>query len=165
MLHELRNAGSLQKLKKERKWTPPPATTTTEYPRRNAALFSSWFYTSDYRNCKRTKLSCFKSFIVVQLLSGARLLATPRTAAGQAPWSATISQSLETFTFTEWVRLSYHLILCRSLLFLPSVFHSIRDFFASGVQSTGASALASVLLMDIQSWFPLGWTGWISLQS
>ena len=130
---------------------PPPATTTTEYPRRNAALFSSWFYTSDYRNCKRTKLSCFKSFIVVQLLSGARLLATPRTAAGQAPWSATISQSLETFTFTEWVRLSYHLILCRSLLFLPSVFHSIRDFFASGVQSTGASALASVLLMDIQS--------------
>ena len=37
--------------------------------------------------------------------------------------------------------------------------------FASGGQSMGASALASELPMNIQSWFPLGWTGWISLQS
>ena len=37
------------------------------------------------------------------------------------------------------------------------------QFFASGGQSIGASALASVLLMNIQDWFPLGWTGWISL--
>ena len=37
--------------------------------------------------------------------------------------------------------------------------------FASGGQSTGASASASVLLMNIQGWFPLGLTGWISLQS
>ena len=36
---------------------------------------------------------------------------------------------------------------------------------ASGGQSTGASASASVLPMNIQDWFPLGWTGWISLQS
>ena len=36
---------------------------------------------------------------------------------------------------------------------------------ASGGQSIGASALASVLPMNIQDWFPLGWTGWISLQS
>ena len=36
---------------------------------------------------------------------------------------------------------------------------------ASGSQSTGASASASVLLKNIQSWFPLGLTGWISLQS
>ena len=38
-------------------------------------------------------------------------------------------------------------------------------FFASGGQSSGVSALASVLLMNTQDWFPLGWTGWISLQS
>ena len=38
------------------------------------------------------------------------------------------------------------------------------QFFASGGQSIGVSALASVLLMNIQDWFPLGWTGWISLQ-
>ena len=37
--------------------------------------------------------------------------------------------------------------------------------FASGGQSIGASALASVLPMNIQDWFPLGWTGFISLLS
>ena len=38
-------------------------------------------------------------------------------------------------------------------------------FFASGGQSIGVSVSASVLPMNIQYWFPLGWTGWISLQS
>ena len=37
--------------------------------------------------------------------------------------------------------------------------------FVSGGQSIGVSASTSVLPMDIQDWFPLGWTGWISLQS
>ena len=37
--------------------------------------------------------------------------------------------------------------------------------FTSGGKNTGASASASVLPNDIQDWFPLGWTGWISLQS
>ena len=37
------------------------------------------------------------------------------------------------------------------------------QFLASGGQSAGASASASVLPMNIQNWFPLGWTGWISL--
>ena len=41
----------------------------------------------------------------------------------------------------------------------------VSQFFASGGQSIGASASASVLPMNIQSWFPSGWTGWISLQS
>ena len=36
--------------------------------------------------------------------------------------------------------------------------------FTSGGQSIGVSASASVLPMNIQDWFPLGWTGWISLQ-
>ena len=39
----------------------------------------------------------------------------------------------------------------------------MSQFFASGGQSIGASASASVLPMNIQDWFPLGWTGWISL--
>ena len=38
-------------------------------------------------------------------------------------------------------------------------------FFTSGGQSVGVSASASVLPMNIQDWFPLGWTGWISLLS
>ena len=41
----------------------------------------------------------------------------------------------------------------------------MSQFFASGGQSSVASASASVLPMNIQDWFPLGWTGWISLQS
>ena len=41
----------------------------------------------------------------------------------------------------------------------------MSQFFASGGQSIGLSALASVLPMNIQDWFPLGWTDWISLRS
>ena len=41
----------------------------------------------------------------------------------------------------------------------------MSQFFASGGQIIGVSASASVLPMNIQDWFPLGWTGWISLQS
>ena len=41
----------------------------------------------------------------------------------------------------------------------------MSQFFVSGGQIIGVSALASVLPMNIQDWFPLGWTGWISLQS
>ena len=70
----------------------------------------------------------------------------------------------------ESVMPSNHLILCHPLLLLHSIFPSIRvfsvsQFFPSGGQSIGASASASVLPMNIQGWFPLGWTGWISLQS
>ena len=41
----------------------------------------------------------------------------------------------------------------------------MSQFFASDGQSIGVSASTSVLPMNIQDWFPLGWTGWISLQS
>ena len=41
----------------------------------------------------------------------------------------------------------------------------MSQLFASGGQSIGVSASASVLPMNIQDWLPLGWTGWISLQS
>ena len=64
---------------------------------------------------------------------------------------------------------SNHLILCHPLL-LPSIFPSIRvfqmsQFFASGGQSIGVSASASVLPLDSQDWFPLRLTGLISLMS
>ena len=41
----------------------------------------------------------------------------------------------------------------------------MSQFFSSGGQSIGVSASASVLPMNIQDWYPLGWTGWISLLS
>ena len=49
--------------------------------------------------------------------------------------------------------------------FLASGSFQMSQFFTSGGQSTGVSASASVLPMNIQDWFPSGWTGWISLQS
>ena len=77
-----------------------------------------------------------------------------------------------TQTHVHWVGLmpSNHLILCRPLLLLPSIFPSIRAFqmsqpFTSGGQSAGVSASTSVLPMNTQDWSPFGWTGWISLQS
>ena len=47
---------------------------------------------------------------------------------------------------------------------LPGFF-PISQFFTSGGQSIQVSALTSVLPVNIQDWFPLGWTDWISLQS
>ena len=41
----------------------------------------------------------------------------------------------------------------------------MSQFFTSGGQSIEVSASTSVLPMNVQDWFPLGWTGWISLQS
>ena len=49
--------------------------------------------------------------------------------------------------------------------FPASGFSPMSQFFPSGGQSIGASASASVLPMTIQDGFPLGWTGWIFLQS
>ena len=49
--------------------------------------------------------------------------------------------------------------------FPASGYFPMSQFFASGGQSTGVSASASVLLMNTQDWSLSGWTGWISLQS
>ena len=80
---------------------------------------------------------------------------TPWTAAHLASLSITNSRSLLKLMSIESVMPSNHLILCHPLLLLPSIFTSIRvfqmsQFFASGGQSIGAPALASVLPMNIQ---------------
>ena len=60
----------------------------------------------------------------------------------------------------------HHLILCHPLLLLPSIFPSIRVFSKESLlHIRWPKYSASVLPMNIQDWFPLGWTGWISLQS
>ena len=103
-----------------------------------------------------------------QSLRRVQLFATPWTEARQASLSIINSQSLLKLMSIESVMPSNHLILCRPLLLLLSIFPSIRvfpmsRFFASGGQSIEVSASTSVLPMNIQDWFPLGWTGWISL--
>ena len=66
--------------------------------------------------------------VVVQLLSRAQLFVTPRTAVRHASLSFTISQSLLKLISIALVMPSVHLILCRPLLLLPSIFPSIRVF-------------------------------------
>ena len=67
-------------------------------------------------------------FRSVQSLCHVQLFETPWTAAHQASLSITNSQTLLKLMSTEWVMPSTHLILCHTLLFLPSVFPSIRVF-------------------------------------
>ena len=70
-------------------------------------------------------------------------------------------------TLSQWC----HPTISSSAVPFSSCLHSfsasgsfpMSQFFASGGQSTGVSASASVLPMNIQDWFTLGWTGWISL--
>ena len=94
--------------------------------------------------------------VIVQSVSRVQLFVTPWTAAGQAPLSFTISQSLLRFTFIESLMLTNRLMLCHPLLFLLQSFPASGSFpvsqlFASGGQSTGVSALASVLPVSIHS--------------
>ena len=84
--------------------------------------------------------------LFVQSLSHVQLFATPWTAEHQASLSFTVSQSLLKLMSIESVMPSNHL-------------------FTSGGQSIGPSASASVLLTNIQCWFPSGSTGLVSLQS
>ena len=68
----------------------------------------------------------FKRAVTVQWLSCVWVFATPWTAALQAPLSFTVSQSLLNLMSIEGMMPSYHLILCRPFLLLPSIFPSIR---------------------------------------
>ena len=93
--------------------------------------------------------------VVVPSLSCVRLFATPWIAAQQACLSFTISPSLLKLTSIESVMPSNHLIFCRLLLLLPSIFPSIRVFSSESAlrirwPSIGASASASVLPRNIQ---------------
>ena len=115
-----------------------------------------------------SSLISFFQFSSVQSLSRVRLFATPGIAACQACLSITNSRSPPKLMCIESVMPSSHLIFCCPLLLLPQSFPAFRSFpvnqfFISDSQSTEASA--SVLPMNIQGWFPLGLTGWISLLS
>ena len=109
-------------------------------------------------------------FSSVQLLSCVQLFAIPWTAAHQASLFITNSQRLLELMSIKSVMPSNHLIHCHPLFLPPSIFPRIMvfqmiRFFASGGQSIGVSASASVLPMNIQDQFLSGRTGWISLQS
>ena len=106
----------------------------------------------------------------VQSLSRVRLFVTPWTTACQASLSITNLRSLLKLMSIELVMPSNLLILYHPLLLLPSIFPSFRVFSSESAlcitwPKYWSFSLASVLPVTIQDWFPLGWTGWISLQS
>ena len=103
-------------------------------------------------------------------LSRVQLFVTAWTATCQASLSFTISWSLLKLMSIESVMSSNHLILFIPLSYCLQSFPASGSFpvsqlFASGGQSTGASASVSVLPMNIQDWFPLTLTGLVTLQS
>ena len=110
-------------------------------------------------------LSLPVQFSSVHSLSHVRLFATPWIAARQASLSITNSRS----SLSQWC----HPTISSSVVPFSSCPQSLpasesfpmSQLFAWGGQSIGVSALASLLPMNTQDWSPLGWTGWISLQS
>ena len=106
----------------------------------------------------------------VQWLSRVRLFVTPWTAAHRPPhpWLTLVVYS-NSCPLSQWC----HTTISSSVIpfsscpqsFPASGSFQMSQFFATGGQSIGISASASVLPMNMQDWFPLGWTGWISLLS
>ena len=120
--------------------------------------------TGDYPRLREIQFSS------VQSLSCIWLFAAPWTAAHQASLSITKSpSSLRQRPSSRWC----HPTISSSVVPFSSCLQSFpasRSFpmsrlFASGGLSIGVLASTSVLPMNIQDWFPLGWTGWLSLQS
>ena len=111
---------------------------------------------------------CFL-FSSVQSLSHVWLSATPQTAACQASLSIpTPGACSNSCPLSRWCHptSSSSVIPFSCLQFFPaSGSFPMSQFFTSGGQSIGVSTSASVVPMNIQDWFPLAWTGWISLQS
>ena len=117
-----------------------------------------------------TKLVCRLYFVTVQSLSCVWLFATPWNRARHTSLSFTIFQSLFKLMSIE---LWCYLTISPSAAFFSFCLQSFPAsgsfpmswLFVSGVQSIGASALASFLSMNIQGWFPLRFTGLISSMS
>ena len=106
----------------------------------------------------------------VQSLSHVRLFVTPWTAAQQAPCPTPSPGAYSnSCPLSRWC----HPTISSSVVpfsscpqsFPESGSFQMSQLFTSGGQSSGVSASTSVLPMNTQNWSPLGWTGWISLQS
>ena len=116
------------------------------------------------------EIQYFSQFSSVQSLSRVRLFATPWTAARQASLvSPTPGPYSNSCPLSWWG----HPTISSSVVPFSSCPQSLpasgsfpmSQLFTWGGQSIGVSASASVLPMNIQDWFSLGWMGWISLQS
>ena len=107
---------------------------------------------------------------VFRLLSHVQLFTSLWPAAHQPPLSFTVSKNLLRFMFIESVMLSYHLIPCCPLLLLSSIFPRIRVFsnqlaLHSRWPKHWSFSNSISPSYNIQGWFPLGFTDFLSLQS
>ena len=104
---------------------------------------------------------------VIQSPSHVQPFATPWMAAHQASLSFTISHTSRSSSRWCHPTISSSVVLFSSHLqtFPAPGSFQMSQFVASGGQNLGVSAATSVLPMNTQDWLPLGWTGWISLQS
>ena len=122
-----------------------------------------------WSNYKGLKKNPPKLFSPVQSLSHIQLFVTPWTTACQASLSITNSQSLLKLMSIESVMPSNHLFLCHPLLLLLSISPSIRVLSNESVLRLRWpkywSFSFNINLSNEYNWFPLGWTGWIFLQS
>ena len=120
-------------------------------------------------SCSETNWTCLFS-CSVQSLSHVRLFVTQGLQHARPPCpSPTPRAYSNSFPLSRWCHptISSSVVSFSSRLqsFPASGSFQMSQLFASGDQSIGVSASISVLPMKIQDWFPLGWTGWISLQS
>ena len=109
-------------------------------------------------------------FSSVQALSRVQFFVIPWTTARQASLSITNSQSSPKPVSIQSVMPCKHLILCRPLHLLPSIFPSIRVFPNESALHIRWPKYWSFSFnisppVNTQDWSPLGWTSWISLQS
>ena len=114
--------------------------------------------------------SVFKEVSSIQSLSHVWLLGTPGTTVPQMPCSSSTPRACSNpCPLSRWCHptISSPVIPFSSRLwsFPASGSFPMSQLFTSGGQSIGVSASASVLPMNIQDWFPLGLTSWVSLQS
>ena len=119
---------------------------------------------------KKELISMVIHFTSLQLLSRVWLFATPWIIAHQASLSITNSRSLLKLMPIKSVMPSSHLILCRPLLFLPTIPPSIRVFSNESTlhmrwPKHWSFSFSISPSNETQDWSPSGWPAWISLQS
>ena len=128
------------------------------------------------RFCREEKLSSSRihcCYIILQFSSVAQSCPTLCDPMNHSTPGLPVHHQLPEFTQTHvhWISDAFsHLILCCPLLLLPPVPPRIRVFANESTlrmrwQKYWVSASAPDLPMNTQDWSPLGWTGWISLQS
>ena len=135
----------------------------------NVTFFVCLFFTDYFKFCQRFEgppfphmYLQFSSVIQSCLTHGFRHARLPC----QSPTPGACSNSCPSSRWCHPTISSSVIPFSSCLLSFPvSESFPVSQFFASGNQSLGVSASTSVLPMNIQDWFPLGWTGWISLQS